>query len=260
MSTTPSMSPQMPPPPPKSSGGKVLLWIFGGLAALVLLVVVCLAGLGFFMMHKARQAGLDPELMRKNPALAAAKMVVIANPDVQLVSSNDASGTMVVRDKKTGKLTTLKFDAANKKMVVTDDQGKTVTATLDSNAGTVKMESEDGTVKIGANADKAPAWVPVYPGSTPQNTISVSGKGEQKQSGTYVCVVKDDPAKVLSYYAGQLTAAGMKLTRTTSGEDAKSGGIVSGEDNGRSVIVTVSADSEGTHVSVMYSDKSKGEL
>lgn len=262
MSSTPSMGPQvpggMPPAPPKSSGAKILLWIFGGLAALVLLVIVCMAGLGFFLYHKAKSAGMNPELLRKNPALAAAKVVVMSNPDVQLVSSNDSAGTMVVRDKKTGKLMTLKFDAVSKKMTVTDDQGKTVTATLDANAGTVKMESDEGTVKIGANADKAPSWVPVYPGSAPQNTISVS-KAE-KQSGTYVCVVKDDAGKVLSYYADQLTAAGMKLTRTISGDDATSGGVLSAEDNGRTVIVTVSADTEGTHVSVMYSDKSKGEL
>ncbi len=257
MSTTPSMSPQMPPPP-KQSGAKVLAWIFGGMAVLVLLFIVGGAGVGFFMMHRVKQHGVSPELMWKNPALATAKMVVLSNPDVQLVSSNDSAGTMVVRDKKSGKVMTLKFDAANKKMVVINDQGKTVTAALDSNAGTVKVESDEGTVKIGANADKAPSWVPVYPGSAPQNTISVSK--EEKQSGTYVCVVKDDPAKVLGYYTDQLSAAGMKLTQTTSGDNAKSGGVVSGEDNGRSVIVTVSADTDGTHINVLYSDKSKGEL
>ena len=262
MSTGPSMSPQTPgavPPAPtrKSSGGKILLWIVGGFAALVLLVIVAIAGLGFFMMHKAKQAGLDPELLKKNPALAMAKMAVTANPDVQMISSNDSAGTMVVRDKKTGKVTTLKFDPAKKSMVITDDQGKQARITADASSGTVEMQGPEGTVKIGANSDKAPAWVPVYPGASPQNTMSVDEKG--KQSGTYVFVSKDGPAKVLDYYAEQLTSAGMKLTRTTTGQDGSTGGIVSAsaESEGRTVLVTASGESDGTHVSVTFDEQKK---
>jgi hypothetical protein len=261
MSTTPSMSPQTPgavppAPPQKSSGAKVVLWIVGGFAALVFLVIVAIAGLGFFMMHKAKQAGLDPELLKKNPALAMAKMAVTANPDVQMISSNDSAGTMMVRDKKTGKVTTLKFDPAKKSMVITDDQGKQAKITADTSSGTLEMQGPEGTVKIGANADKAPSWVPVYPGASTQSTMSV--KDKDKQSGTYVFVSKDEPAKILDYYAAQLASAGMKLTRTTTtGQDGSSGGIVAAEDEsgGRSVLVTVSGESDATHVSVTFDEK-----
>jgi hypothetical protein len=261
MSSTPSMSPQtpggMPPAPPTSSGAKVLLWIIGGFAALVFLVIVAVAGLGFFFMHKAKQAGLDPELMKKNPALAVAKMAVISNPDVQMVSSNDSAGTMVIRDKKTGKVTTLKFDAAKKSMIVIDDQGRQARISADTNAGTLEVQSADGSVKLGGNADKAPGWVPVYPGTTPQNTMSVNEKG--KQSGTYVFVSQDSQEKLLSYYTDQLTSGGMKVTRTTTTSDGNSGGIVTGtqDNDSRSVIVTVGTASDGTKVSVTYSDKQK---
>lgn len=261
MSTTPSMSPQppagMPPAPPKSSGVKVLLWILGGFATLVLLVIVCLAGLGFYMVHKARQAGLDPELMKRNPGLAVAKMAVTANPDVQIVSSNDSSGTMVVRDKKTGKVATLKFDPARKSMVVIDDQGKESRITADANAGTLQLESGDTSMKIGANADRAPSWVPVYPGVTPQNTMSMNEKG--KLHGTFVFSSKDSADKVMSFYADQLTAAGLKVTRTASTSDGNSGGVVAGnqDNDARSVVVTVSSESDGAKVSVTYDDKQK---
>ncbi|HWG86884.1 MAG TPA: hypothetical protein VN679_03805 [Candidatus Acidoferrales bacterium] len=261
--STPSMSPQMPggmpPAPPKSSGAKVILWIVGVFAALVIFVIVALAGLGFFFMHKAKQAGLDPELIRKNPGLAAAKMVVMNNPQLQVVSSNDNTGTMVVREKKSGKTTTLKFDAAKKTMVVIDDQGKQASITADTDSGTLVMKGDDGTVKIGANANSAPGWVPVYPGVSPQNTMSVEEKG--KQSGTYVFASKDSPDKIMSYYSEQLTSAGMKLTTTTAGSD---GGVISANQDGdaRTVLVTVSSDTEGTHVSVTYGQKKdgKGEL
>lgn len=254
------MSPQMPggmpPAPPKSSGAKVILWIVGVFAALVIFVIVALAGLGFFFMHKAKQAGLDPELIRKNPGLAAAKMVVMNNPQLQVVSSNDNTGTMVVREKKSGKTTTLKFDAAKKTMVVIDDQGKQASITADTDSGTLVMKGDDGTVKIGANANSAPGWVPVYPGVSPQNTMSVEEKG--KQSGTYVFASKDSPDKIMSYYSEQLTSAGMKLTTTTAGSD---GGVISANQDGdaRTVLVTVSSDTEGTHVSVTYGQKKDGK-
>jgi hypothetical protein len=261
--STPSLSPQMPggmpPAPPKSSGVKVILWIVGVLVALIVFVIVAMAGLGFFFLHKAKQAGLDPELIRKNPGLAAAKMVVMNNPELQVVSSNDNTGTMVVRDKRNGKTTTLKFDTARKTMVVIDEQGKQASITADADSGTIVMKGEDGTVKIGAKANSAPGWVPVYPGASPQNTMSVDEKG--KQSGTYVFISKDSPEKIMSYYSEQLTSAGMKLT-TTSGSE---GGVISAnqDSDARSVLVTVSSDSEGTHVSVTYGQNNKdgkGEL
>lgn len=233
----------------------MLLWVLGGFAALVLLVIVCLAGLGFYMVHKAKQAGLDPELMKRNPGLAVAKMAVTANPDVQIVSSNDSSGTMVIRDKKTGKVATLKFDPARKSMVVIDDQGKESRITADANAGTLQLESGDTSMKIGANADKAPPWVPVYPGASPQNTMSINEKG--KLHGTFAFTSKDSPDKVMNFYADQMTTAGMKVTRTSS--DGGSGGIVAGsqDNDARSVLVTVSSDSDGAKVSVTYDDKQK---
>ena len=98
MSSSPSASPQPPaggPPaaPPASGGaGKIILWIVGIFAGLVVLVIVAAAAVGFFVIHKAKQAGLDPELMKKNPVLAAVKFSVAANPDVELVSSNDSLG------------------------------------------------------------------------------------------------------------------------------------------------------------------------
>ena len=176
--STPSMSPQMPggmpPAPPKSSGAKVILWIIGVFAALVIFVIVALAGLGFFFMHKAKQAGLDSGLLSSNPAYAAAKLAATMNPDVDTVSTDDGSGTITVRDKKTGKTTTLKFDPVKKTMVVTDENGKeaTVRVNTDGDKGSVEVQSADGNMKFGTSASsQMPAWMPVYPGSAPSGTF-----------------------------------------------------------------------------------------
>jgi hypothetical protein len=269
MSTTPPPTPPSPPTPPTAAPtpaaaatpavpakkSNTFLWILGGCGGFILLCIILVVAIFYYGMHKAKQAGLDPELMKKNPALATAKMVVFANSDVEMVSSDDDAGTMVVRDKKTGKVTKLKFDMDKKTMVVTDEQGKTASITANTDSGNLEMKGPEGTLKIGANADKAPAWVPVYPGATVQNTMSVNANGTQ--SGTYIFVTQDASDKVLSSYADALKASGMTASTTSNNTDGKVSGIVSGsdQDHKRTVLVTVSPESDGTHVSVTFEEK-----
>lgn len=255
MSSGPSVAPQAPVPPKSGSGLKVLLWILGGIAAFFVLCIIAISVLGFFIMHKAKQAGIDPELMKKNPALATAKLAVAANPDVELVSSNDNAGTVVVRDKKTGKTMTMKFDPQKKTMVITDDTGKTAQITADTNSGTLEMKGPDGSVKLGTGADKAPSWVPVYPGATPQSTYSVDSNG--KQSGSYSFVTSDSADKVVGYYGDTLTSGGFEISKTMNTQDGKTGGMVSGsqKDGSRSVLAVATPASDGLHVNVSFEEK-----
>ncbi len=188
MSSTPS-GPQtpggVPPAPQKSSGTKVLLWVVGIVVGLILISFASCAVLGFYAMHKVKQAGFDSDLMKKNPGLATAKMAVAMSPDTEIVSSDDNAGTIVVRDKKTGKVVTMKFDPQKKAMVITDENGKTTSMTMAGEGANARMEmkSSEGTMKIGSGSDKAPDWVPVYPGSSPQNTFSAKHLLSQQRRG-----------------------------------------------------------------------------
>jgi len=262
-------------PPAKSGIGKVILWIVGIFAGLFVLVIVAVVAISFFVVHKAKQAGLDPDLMKKNPVLAVAKLSVAANPDTEMVSSNDSSGTIVVRDKKTGKISTMKVDADSKTMTVTDENGKTVTMKLDSSnrlvltddtgktatitadtqAGNVEIKGPDGSYKMGANADKAPSWVPAYPGSTPQNVFSASNNGEQ--TGTSAFVTKDPVDKVVAFYDSGLKSAGFKTSNTTNNTNGKVTGMVTGtvDNDKRTVMVIASGEDDGTKVSVTFNSK-----
>lgn len=281
MSTTPSASPQPPaggPPvsPAKSGAGKIILWIvgiFGGLFVLGVIVVV--AGI-MFVTHKVKQAGFDPDLMKKNPVLAVAKLSVATNPDLETVSSNDSSGTIVVRDKKTGKVSTMKVDAdsktmtvtdengktvtmkldpGNNRLVITDDTGKTATITADTQAGNVEIKGPDGNFKMGASADKPPSWVPQYPGANAQNVFSTSGNGQQ--TVTYAFTTKDAPDKVLSFYESELKSGGFKTSNTTNSTNGKVTGMVSGtaDNEKRTVLVIVGSEDDGTKVSVTFGTK-----
>ena len=260
MSSTPS-SPQTPggapPAPQKSSGSKLVLWIIGIVVGLILISFASCAVIGFYAMHKVKQAGFDSDLMKKNPGLAGAKMAVTMNPDTEIVSSDDNAGTIVVRDKKTGKVVTMKFDPQKKAMVITDENGKTtsVTTTGEGANASMEMKGPEGTMKIGNGSDKAPDWVPVYPGSSPQSTFSASSGAEQ--TGSYMLVTKDPADKVIAFYGDSLKSAGFAVSNMTSNSDGKVGGMVSGEDkaNKRAVMVSLGTENDGTHVNVTFSIK-----
>jgi hypothetical protein len=251
MSSTPSspLTPGGAPlAPQKSSGVKVLLWVAGIVVGLVLISFGSCAVVAFYAMHKVKQAGFDSDLMKKNPALATAKMAVTMNPEAEIVSSDDNAGTMVVRDKKTGKIVSMKFDPQKKAMIVTDENGKTASVTMTG-------EGSNGTMKIGGGSDKAPDWVPVYPGSSPQSTFSASNGGNT--SGSYQFVTQDPADKVMAFYGDSLKSAGFAVSNMTGNSQGKTGGMVSGEDKAtkRGVMVILGTENDGTHVNVTFSIK-----
>src|SRR6476620_10548820 len=110
MASTPPVNPNMyggapgmqPPLAPKASLGPLawILIIVGGLFTICIVAVV--AG-GMFLVHKVKQAGFDPDLMRKNPALAVSKILTTANPNTEVVDVDEGRGIIHVRDKQTGK-------------------------------------------------------------------------------------------------------------------------------------------------------------
>jgi hypothetical protein len=117
------------------------------------------------------------------------------------------------------------------------------------------MKGPEGTMKIGNGSDKAPDWVPVYPGSSPQGTFSASTGAEQ--TGSYTFVTKDPTDKVISFYSDSLKSAGFAVSNMTSNNNGKVGGMVSGEDkaNNRTVLVSLGTENDATQVNVTFSIK-----
>jgi len=245
--------PQAPLPPGKKNN--VLLWVIGGVVvALCGLMLTCSLG-GYFLVHKARQAGLDTNLFSRNPAYAAAKLAVTLNPELETVSTDDVSGTVSVRDKKSGKMMTFKFDPDKRTMVVIDDEGKQVTVGVkgSGDSGAVEINSPDGAIKFGSAAgNAAPAWVPVYPGSSPQGTFSAQ-TGEGTQNG-FGFKTSDAPDKVTAFYQDQLKAAGFSVNPIATGAQ---GGMVQAEDSGkkRTIVVTVGASGGTTSANIIAVEK-----
>jgi hypothetical protein len=236
--------PQQAQPPKKSN---VLMWVLIGVGGLVLMVVLAIGVGSFFIYRTVKNAGFDADLMRSNPGLAMAKMVTSLNPDTEIVSTNDRAGTVVVKEKSTGKVVTMKFDPDKKSMVIVGDDGNQVSinASGDEKNGTLNIQGPDGSIKFGAAAGNAtPAWLPVYPGSAPQGTMST--QTSQGSQNTYAFKTPDAPPKVISFFQDQLKSSGFTVSIVSSGEQ---GGMIQATDasKNRSVLVTAGASSgEGT--------------
>jgi len=241
--------PQAPPPPPMAMAGvppampparktSPLVWILVIVLGLFVLGGVAIVGTGMFIMHKARQAGIDPDLWRQNPGLAAGKMIAALNPNLEVVRVNDGAGTITLRDKRTGKETTMTFDDAR--------HGRFHMTTEDENG-------KQATVDFGASDSKLPGWVPRYPGSTPQ--LSITGSDTNGEGGQYSFTTSDSPSRVLDFYKDKFKSLGMQEGGMQS--IGSEGGLLTGTDEAthRTLAITVGSSGGQTTVSVIYGQK-----
>ena len=230
-----------PPLPPVAAPGQrrtsPMVWVLVIVLGLFVLGGATIAGLSFFVVHKVRQAGIDPDLMRRNPGLAISRMVAAVNPDIQVLNTDDSAGTITVRDRRTGKVTTLTFDQArNGRFSVTaqDDQGK------------------NATLEFGGSAKGIPDWVPSYPGgSAPQGTYSVSAENG-KVGGNFTFTTTDSPDRVLSFYLDKCKELGLRTTNISS---PTGGSVIGRDDTDRRTLAVFVGNGSPTGVNVTYSVK-----
>ncbi len=217
-----------------------LIWVLVILVGLFVLGGIAIVGAGYFVVHKARQAGLDPELMQRNPGLAFSKLIAAANPDVEVLKTDDSAGNITLRNRKDGKVITLSFDDLK--------NGKFNMRAFDENG-------KSATVEFGGDV-KLPAWVPEYPGSKPVTTFAARGDSndEQGEGGNFSFTTSDAAEKVVAFYQDKLREQGLKAEFTASGGE---GGMVvaSNEDNTRSMQIIVGKSDNQTSVNVTYGRK-----
>lgn len=251
---------QFPPPPQQKSG--VLKWVLIGCGSFIIVGIIVVFLGGWFVWNKAKEAGLDPELLQNKPELAIAKMAIAANPDLEFVSSDDAKGLVTVKDKKTGEIVTVSLEDAKNGKIVFKKEGEgevTIEAKGDENKGSLEVKSAEGSAKFAAGAgsiDKLPDWLPVYPDV--QLVGSYSAQNKDGQSGGFHFATKDPPTRIVSFYEDGLKRAGMTVNTNLLQTNGKvSGGMATGEDTGKKRIVSVSAipNEEGTQVTVVYEVK-----
>jgi hypothetical protein len=232
-SPMPPNVPQYGAPQPTPKKTSPLVWILATLGGLLVLGMVACGVVGFLAMKTIQHAGFDPDLMKNNPGLAMTKMVTALNPDLEVVSHNDRSGTIIVREKSTGKTVTYKFDPDKKSLVIIDEKGEQVSFG-------------------GGAGNQMPSWVPVYPGSSPEGQYSA--QTAEGSTGNFTFKTSDTADKITSFYQDQLKTAGFNVTLMSSGIQ---GGMLSAEDaaSKRTVLVTVGPSSAPTVANITVTEK-----
>lgn len=254
----PPPQPQYPYPgqmPPKKKTSP-WVWVAVAVGGFVLIVVLAVVGLGFFAWYKVKQAGLDPELMRKNPALAVTKILATVNPDVEVLGVDEARGIIRVREKSTGKILRMNFEDAKNGKFVFQEEGKDAVTVDATGKGEVKVSTEQGSMVFQQGEGKTPDWAPVYPGAKVEGNVTM--QGGEGAGGSFQFATRDSPDKVAAFYETALKNAGMKVTSNIARQGgAVTGGMVIGEDQaaGRQVMVTLGSAEGATSVSVVYSTK-----
>lgn len=253
MSTNMTLGPDSGQLPPAKKANW-LLWVLAGCGGLIVIAALLAFAGGLFVAHKAKQAGLDPNLMKRNPALAVTKMIATFNPDLEVLQVDERRGVITVRDKKDNKVLTINLEDAKRGKIVFQEQGKDA-VTFEGSEGSLKVQSEEGTMEFGAGG-KTPAWVPAYPGGKSEGGFH--NKTAEGESGTFHFMTKDSPERVIQWYVAELNKAGMKTNSNTIQENGKTtGGTASGQDPGgkRSASVVAGLSGEGTSVTVTFGEK-----
>jgi hypothetical protein len=247
-------------PPPAKKGMSPLAWVAIGCGAIAILGVLVVGGL---VMAGGMFAKKQLDKFEKNPAMAAAELMVRANPDFELVESDQEAGTLTVRNKKTGEVMTINAeDAKEGKWSVTTKEG---TSSVDfsggEEGGSINVTNEKGetaTFSAGGGAPTdLPSWVPAYPGGTSQGMFQTNT--DQERGASFTVQTSDATDKVLEFYESKLEAAGLTVQKSsfeTNGQVA--GGTVTGTsgDEKRTVNVIVSTqEGQGTQAVVSYSEK-----
>jgi hypothetical protein len=196
--------------------------------------------LGFFALGIAALVGTGFFIARHGPGYALAKLVAAANPNVEVVGTDDGARTITLRNRRNGKEVTLSFD--------------------DARRGRLHMLAEDGngqraSLDIGGEA-KLPAWVPAYPGSTAQMVFSARGESDERvgEAGNFTFTTTDAPSKVALFYEDEAKRLGMDVRVTARGSDASVIVADDGEEH-RSMTVVLGSDGGATTVNVTYGRK-----
>jgi hypothetical protein len=231
---------------PKKSN-KVLLWVLGGCGTLLLLIIIGVVAVTMWMKQKVGN-------LQRNPAVAAAEMLVRANPELEVVSTDYAKGTITMRNKKSGETLTMDAnDVKQGRFTFKDGKGTEVKLLApEGGAGPVQIQGPDGQTTFGAGTKvQTPSWLPTYPGSPIEGVMSASGK--DGSTGTIVQKTADSPTQMIESFEKALKAGGFEVSTIRN----PGGGIVIGEQKAekRHVMATIGTSQGQTAATITYRER-----
>jgi len=254
---------------PAKSGNRTIIIILCVLGALLLLIGGCVTTCTYIAAKKAKEYSRQAE---KNPAFASLSLIASIHPDVEIVTKDEASGKITVRNKKTGETVTIntndysaanigeslekltreakaaaqKAESAAKEMPDNSNEPAKSEATPSPAEEPVSV-SDAAAQKIALA--KMPACLPAYPGATTSHASFDQMVGGIT-AGNYIGVTHDKPADIAEFYEKKLLAAGY----TSVGKVSEPSG------NGPSTTLVMSAGNPSRTVTIMAGTEEDGRV
>jgi len=248
-------------PVPPRQGSKTLLWVLVGCGVLVVILVLVMALGGFFLFKKAKGLVGDFEA---NPGMVAAKIITAANPDLEVITTDEGAGTITVRNKKTGETFTVDLEEAKQGRIrIRNEKGEElkIEAKGKDGSGGILIESGKGTFTLGGGEGEMPGWLPPYAGTRAESVFS--GSQDKGVTAAWKLSTADEAGKVLDFYQDALEDAGFEVNTNTFSQNGKvAGGMLSAKDEagGRSVSVSVASPDKKTEIIVTLETHPRKEL
>ncbi len=231
----PPAPPRPPAPPPPAApaaaakgGNRTVIIVICVIVGVLLLIGGCVSTCTYFAAKKAREYTRDA---RRNPAYASLSLAASLSPDIQVLSKDETSGKITVRNKKTGETVTINTNdytaenigrALDKIAQSAQAPAARESAAVQPPATPEPAESEEQPApapepKISAGKAAAmtatlgnfPKYLPAYPGATTVESQLNNIMG--MTMGNYAAVTTDKPDDVVGFYEKKLTAAGFAI-------------------------------------------------
>jgi hypothetical protein len=196
-----------------------VVWVLIGLAGLCAVLLVAAAGVGYYVAER----------FEADPAGATTALLSAIDTGFEVVSTDKASGSLVLRDKNSGEITTLNLNELKH-------------TSIDFGNGRGKIVVRDGEHDIVIGGGETPGWIPAYGNAKVKRTVSATTAGSQ------VFESSDAPSQVLAHYERELGGAGMRITRHSDSKLTAEGG-------GREVALAVEPKGSGSRVILSYKSK-----
>ena len=220
--------------PAPRRGLPVWLWIVIAVCSVVIVAIATVTITGYYIVRK----------FAENPQAMIDKFVT-NNPNIEVVSKDDGTGKVVLRDRTSGKTVTIDYEDAKNGRIRFDADGKHVSIT--TNQRGLEVRDGDKTTRVGAFSSHVPAWVPAYPGSSPQASV-VEQEGNETV-GHLSFRTRDSFDQVAAYYENALKSAGYTVSR---GSDSVSGRTATGD---RTVEATLERWGGETKVALRFTER-----
>ncbi|HVS02771.1 MAG TPA: hypothetical protein VMT16_08385 [Thermoanaerobaculia bacterium] len=241
------VTPQQPVEP-KKKGLHPLAWVAIGCAALVVIGGIVTVVATMFVGSKVKGF---VERAEKNPELVAVEMMAAANPEVEIVASDEDARTVTLRNTATGEVTTLDFADVREGRIRWSGEGEEeAELSMGGEEGVFEVRSKEGTFRLGAGGE-IPAWVPAYPGGTTESGFR--SEDAQQVAGTFMIETGDPLDQAFEFYNRQLAAQGYELSETQFSSPQGRGAMLNGSQEGRQLNLTFSEEDGRTKIAVGYS-------